>query len=170
MGADALAGSLAETDGRVWARPSRTSWPSQAAAMNAVNKPTRTTPQTLIVPTCSTRPALPWACHSLAVRGKGLSRQIVTPRRHKHDRAEWICFAFFNAPEPAAFLCRGCLRPTVRIRSRSSASVWASAGDFRLPSGNGHGQSDHSAARFVPQEQGLQRVGRARLTDVARRA
>src|SRR5882724_1308489 len=53
FGTDALAGSLEETDGRVWARAPWTCWPSQAAATNEVNNPTRTAPQALIVHTCS---------------------------------------------------------------------------------------------------------------------
>lgn len=50
---DTFAESLGETDGRVCARDMSTCSPSQAAAMNAVNKPARTALQTLIVQTCS---------------------------------------------------------------------------------------------------------------------
>src|SRR5439155_27058729 len=65
------------------------SWPSQAAAMNAVNKPTRTAPQALIVHTGSIDQPSP-----------GRDVRSPSPKKLEHPAwsearpAEWICFAF----------------------------------------------------------------------------
>src|SRR6202022_2002027 len=53
FGGDLFTASLGEADGRICEWAPWICWPSQAAAMNAVNNPTRSGPQTLIVQTCS---------------------------------------------------------------------------------------------------------------------